>query len=118
MGKGAIEELCLFQGFKRKALHCEKEQTTRISACNFLGVCCSTLDCEACSNQPPCSPAAIQTSLCREEAASMYYAAAAAQARALPPMRALVLVLKCYLKSLGLNEVATGGLSSYSLCNM
>ncbi|KAF5839343.1 hypothetical protein DUNSADRAFT_1027 [Dunaliella salina] len=40
------------------------------------------------------------------------------QARALPPMRALVLVLKCYLKSLGLNEVATGGLSSYSLCNM
>jgi len=42
----------------------------------------------------------------------------AQQARALPPMRALVLVLKCYLKSLGLNEVATGGLSSYSLCNM
>lgn len=33
-------------------------------------------------------------------------------------MRALVLVLKCYLKSLGLNEVASGGLSSYSLCNM
>jgi len=29
-----------------------------------------------------------------------------------------VLVLKCYLKSLGLNEVASGGLSSYSLCNM
>lgn len=33
-------------------------------------------------------------------------------------MRALVLVLKCYLRSQGLNEVQSGGLSSYSLCNM
>lgn len=40
------------------------------------------------------------------------------QARALPPMRPLVLVLKAYLKSCGLNDVAYGGLSSYSLCNM
>ncbi len=33
-------------------------------------------------------------------------------------MRPLVLVLKAYLKSVHLNEVMTGGLSSYSLCNM
>ena len=35
-----------------------------------------------------------------------------------PPMRPLVLVLKSYLKAQRLNDVATGGLSSYSLCNM
>jgi non-canonical poly(A) RNA polymerase PAPD5/7 len=33
-------------------------------------------------------------------------------------MRPLVLVLKTYLRARGLNEVMTGGLSSYSLCNM
>lgn len=33
-------------------------------------------------------------------------------------MRPLVLVLKAYLRSCGLNDVAVGGLSSYSLCNM
>lgn len=40
------------------------------------------------------------------------------QARAHPPLRPLVLVLKSYLKGCGLNEVATGGLSSYSLTHM
>eukprot|EP00195_Chlamydomonas_chlamydogama_P017015 CAMPEP_0202894832 /NCGR_PEP_ID=MMETSP1392-20130828/4140_1 /ASSEMBLY_ACC=CAM_ASM_000868 /TAXON_ID=225041 /ORGANISM="Chlamydomonas chlamydogama, Strain SAG 11-48b" /LENGTH=516 /DNA_ID=CAMNT_0049579635 /DNA_START=427 /DNA_END=1974 /DNA_ORIENTATION=- len=40
------------------------------------------------------------------------------QCRAYPPLKPLTLVLKAYLKSLGLNDVATGGLSSYSLCNM
>jgi hypothetical protein len=40
------------------------------------------------------------------------------QAAAYPPMRPLVLVLKAYLRSCGLNDVAYGGLSSYSLCNM
>ena len=40
------------------------------------------------------------------------------QARSFPPMRALVLVLKAYLRNQGLNEVSSGGLSSYSLCNM
>ena len=33
-------------------------------------------------------------------------------------MRDLTLVLKAYLNSQRLNDVATGGLSSYSLCNM
>lgn len=33
-------------------------------------------------------------------------------------MKALTLVLKAYLKTQRLNDVATGGLSSYSLCNM
>ncbi|KAJ9507932.1 hypothetical protein QJQ45_021174 [Haematococcus lacustris] len=42
----------------------------------------------------------------------------AQQARAYPPMKPLVLVLKSYLVSCGLNDVAQGGLSSYSLCNM
>ena len=41
-----------------------------------------------------------------------------AQARAFTPMKALTLVLKAYLKVQRLNDVATGGLSSYSLCNM
>jgi non-canonical poly(A) RNA polymerase PAPD5/7 len=40
------------------------------------------------------------------------------QQRLFPPLRPLVVVLKCYLRSCGLNEVATGGLSSYSLTNM
>lgn len=40
------------------------------------------------------------------------------QIRGYPPLKPLVLVLKVYLKSCGLNEVATGGLSSYSLTNM
>ena len=40
------------------------------------------------------------------------------QARAFPPMKPLVLVLKAYLTATGLNDVATGGLSSYSLSNM
>eukprot|EP00955_Chlamydomonas_euryale_P032325 339357-Chlamydomonas_euryale.AAC.1 len=33
-------------------------------------------------------------------------------------LRPLTLVLKTYLKAQRLNDVATGGLSSYSLCNM
>jgi hypothetical protein len=37
---------------------------------------------------------------------------------ALPPLRPLVLVTKALLKEAGLNEVFTGGLSSYSLINM
>lgn len=40
------------------------------------------------------------------------------QTRVYPPLRPIVLVLKTYLKQLGLNEVNTGGLSSYSLTNM
>eukprot|EP00798_Chlamydomonas_sp_ICE-L_P005147 gene5147-34957_t len=40
------------------------------------------------------------------------------QSQAYPSMRPLVLVLKAFLKSQGLNDVANGGLSSYSLCNM
>jgi DNA polymerase sigma len=40
------------------------------------------------------------------------------QVRALPPLRPLVLVIKAMLKEAGLNEVFTGGLSSYSLVNM
>lgn len=35
-----------------------------------------------------------------------------------PALRPLALVLKAFLKQRGLNEAATGGLSSYSLCNM
>lgn len=42
----------------------------------------------------------------------------AQQSRAFPSMKALVLVLKMYLKSQRLNEVKDGGLSSYSLNNM
>ena len=38
--------------------------------------------------------------------------------RACPPAVPLALVLKSYLRSCGLNEVASGGLSSYSLTNM
>jgi DNA polymerase sigma len=34
------------------------------------------------------------------------------------PLRPLVLVLKTYLRSCGLNDVATGGLSSFALTNM
>ena len=33
-------------------------------------------------------------------------------------MKPLTLVLKAYLNAQRLNDVATGGLSSYSLCNM
>jgi hypothetical protein len=40
------------------------------------------------------------------------------QVQALPPLRPLVLVIKAMLKEAGLNEVFTGGLSSYSLVNM
>ncbi|GFH18158.1 poly(A) polymerase, partial [Haematococcus lacustris] len=40
------------------------------------------------------------------------------QVQAYPPLKPLVLVLKTYLASLRLNDVAQGGLSSYSLCNM
>lgn len=40
------------------------------------------------------------------------------QARQYGTLKPLVLVLKAYLKSQGLNEVANGGLSSYSLTNM
>jgi DNA polymerase sigma len=40
------------------------------------------------------------------------------QVSALPPLRPLVLVIKAMLKEAGLNEVFTGGLSSYSLVNM
>ncbi|GFR47440.1 hypothetical protein Agub_g9163 [Astrephomene gubernaculifera] len=40
------------------------------------------------------------------------------QCRAFPPLKPLVLVLKAYLKACKLNEVNTGGLSSYSLTNM
>lgn len=35
-----------------------------------------------------------------------------------PPLAPLVLVLKVYLRSCGLNEVANGGISSFSLTNM
>ncbi|KAG2500643.1 hypothetical protein HYH03_001410 [Edaphochlamys debaryana] len=42
----------------------------------------------------------------------------AQQCRAYPPLKPLVLVLKAYLKACRLNEVNTGGLSSYSLTNM
>ncbi|EFJ50275.1 hypothetical protein VOLCADRAFT_104084 [Volvox carteri f. nagariensis] len=40
------------------------------------------------------------------------------QCRAFPPVKPLVLVVKTYLKACRLNEVNTGGLSSYSLTNM
>ncbi|GIL79163.1 hypothetical protein Vretimale_16704 [Volvox reticuliferus] len=40
------------------------------------------------------------------------------QCRAFPPVKPLVLVLKTYLKACRLNEVNSGGLSSYSLTNM
>jgi non-canonical poly(A) RNA polymerase PAPD5/7 len=40
------------------------------------------------------------------------------QVEAYPPLAPLVLVLKVFLRSLGLNEVANGGLSSFSLTNM
>lgn len=40
------------------------------------------------------------------------------QINAYPPLAPLVLVLKVYLRSCGLNEVANGGLSSFSLTNM
>jgi len=40
------------------------------------------------------------------------------QVTALPPLRPLVLTAKALLKEAGLNEVFTGGLSSYSLFNM
>ncbi|KXZ42112.1 hypothetical protein GPECTOR_202g374 [Gonium pectorale] len=40
------------------------------------------------------------------------------QCRAYPPLKPLVLVLKAYLKACRLNEVNSGGLSSYSLTNM
>lgn len=43
---------------------------------------------------------------------------AVTQVQAIPPLRALLLVLKAFLKERGLNEVRTGGLSSYSLLNM
>eukprot|EP00879_Flechtneria_rotunda_P006431 GHRR01006759.1.p1 GENE.GHRR01006759.1~~GHRR01006759.1.p1 ORF type:complete len:331 (+),score=91.01 GHRR01006759.1:418-1410(+) len=42
----------------------------------------------------------------------------AQQVQAYPSLGPLVLVLKVYLRSCGLNEVANGGLSSYSLTNM
>eukprot|EP00198_Chlamydomonas_reinhardtii_P004174 XP_001693510.1 poly(a) polymerase [Chlamydomonas reinhardtii] len=42
----------------------------------------------------------------------------AQQCRAYPPLKPLVLVLKAYLKACRLNEVNSGGLSSYSLTNM
>lgn len=42
----------------------------------------------------------------------------AVQISAYPPLAPLVLVLKVYLRSCGLNEVANGGLSSFSLTNM
>lgn len=42
----------------------------------------------------------------------------ARQIKAMPPLRPLVLVIKAFLKEAGMNEVFTGGLSSYSLCNM
>jgi hypothetical protein len=45
-------------------------------------------------------------------------AARSRQVRALPPLRPLVLAAKALLKEAGLNEVFTGGLSSYSLLNM
>ena len=41
-----------------------------------------------------------------------------AQAQALPPLRPLVLVAKGLLKEAGLNDAASGGLSSYALVNM
>lgn len=40
------------------------------------------------------------------------------QSRQYPGLKPLVLVIKAYLKALGLNEVANGGLSSYGLTNM
>jgi non-canonical poly(A) RNA polymerase PAPD5/7 len=40
------------------------------------------------------------------------------QIAAYPPLAPLVLVLKVYLRSCGLNEVANGGISSFSLTNM
>lgn len=40
------------------------------------------------------------------------------QAVAYPPLRPLALVLKAYLRNQRLLDVATGGLSSYSLCNL
>eukprot|EP00878_Enallax_costatus_P008207 GHUV01008580.1.p1 GENE.GHUV01008580.1~~GHUV01008580.1.p1 ORF type:complete len:544 (+),score=136.06 GHUV01008580.1:826-2457(+) len=42
----------------------------------------------------------------------------AQQVGAYPPLAPLVLVLKVYLRSCGLNEVANGGISSFSLTNM
>jgi DNA polymerase sigma len=40
------------------------------------------------------------------------------QVLALPPLRPLCLVAKAFLRERGLNEVFTGGLSSYSVINM
>ncbi len=40
------------------------------------------------------------------------------QVASYPPLRPLVLVLKTFMKSQGLAEVATGGLSSYGLTYM
>jgi hypothetical protein len=40
------------------------------------------------------------------------------QIGAYPPLAPLVLVLKVYLRSCGLNEVANGGISSFALTNM
>jgi DNA polymerase sigma len=40
------------------------------------------------------------------------------QVGAYPSLSPLVLVLKVYLRSCGLNEVANGGISSFALTNM
>jgi non-canonical poly(A) RNA polymerase PAPD5/7 len=40
------------------------------------------------------------------------------QVGAYPSLSPLVLVLKIYLRSCGLNEVANGGISSFALTNM
>jgi non-canonical poly(A) RNA polymerase PAPD5/7 len=47
-----------------------------------------------------------------------YLSTPTSQVRSFPPLRPLVLVLKTYLKAANLNDVASGGLSSYSLTNM
>ncbi|KFM25080.1 Poly(A) RNA polymerase protein 2 [Auxenochlorella protothecoides] len=41
-----------------------------------------------------------------------------AQVLAIPPLRPLCLVIKALLRQKGFNQVFTGGISSYSLCNM
>ncbi|KAL6771457.1 hypothetical protein ACKKBG_A26460 [Auxenochlorella protothecoides x Auxenochlorella symbiontica] len=41
-----------------------------------------------------------------------------AQVLAMPPLRPLCLVIKALLRQKGFNQVFTGGISSYSLCNM
>lgn len=43
---------------------------------------------------------------------------ACVQVSAYPPLAPLTLVLKVLLRSCGLNEVANGGLSSFSITNM